>query len=107
MNALARKPMTRRPMKRRPPTRTDRRRAAEYAMLRRVIFVREAGRCARCSDRAELDTGHCHHRQLRGQGGPDTEANCVWLCPDCHEHVHANPAESTAAGWLVSAWATP
>lgn len=34
-------------------------------------------------------------------------ANLVSLCRTCHNHVHANPAESYEEGWLVHSWSDP
>lgn len=62
------------------------------------------GFCARCGQSAELEL---HHRKLRSRGGDDSEANLVGICRDCHGWIHANPAEATARGWMVSSWDDP
>ena len=55
----------------------------------------------------------CHHRQVRGMGGTSDPkrafglANLVLLCRECHQHVHGNPRESYAEGWLVHSWDSP
>lgn len=46
-----------------------------------------------------------HHKLLRKHGGGDERENTLDLCGSgttgCHGHVHANPAESYARGWLI------
>lgn len=42
---------------------------------------------------------HIHHRRLRGQGGPDTEANLMLLCDLHHQYAHnIRRSEAEAAG---------
>lgn len=74
---------------------------------RDAVFDRAAGRCERCSTRITRETGQFHHRKLRSRGGDDSPANCVALCPACHEWVHANPRLATVTGWMVPSWADP
>lgn len=46
-----------------------------------------------------------HERTRRGQGGALDEApNLAAICRACHDHAHANPAESYERGWLVRRW---
>ena len=48
-------------------------------------------------------TGHeLHHRKMRSQGGPHTEANLMATCPPCHAFIHAHPEQAREAGLLVS-----
>lgn len=46
-----------------------------------------------------------HHKLRRSKGGTDDRSNTLDLCGSgttgCHGHVHANPAESYARGWLI------
>ncbi len=54
--------------------------------------------CERCGKPAQV----IHEPLTRGRGGSITdEDNACKLCNDCHRHVHANPEESTRAGWLI------
>lgn len=69
---------------------------------KRLCAARDGGKCVRCLGEA-VDV---HHRRVRGMGGssdPDITgmANLVSLCRICHDHVHANPAESYETGFLV------
>ena len=44
-----------------------------------------------------------HEKRLRSAGGSitDEEANTMFaLCQDCHQEVHAHPAQSRKDGWL-------
>lgn len=50
---------------------------------------------------------HRHHRQLRSQGGTDEPVNIIFVTPQLHAWIHANPAESYAKGWLVKSWQNP
>lgn len=80
-----------------------------WKTAREACFTRDEGMCRRCS-RPATD---CHHRKVKGMGGTsDNErnfglANLISLCRDCHNHVHANPAESYEKGWLVHSWDDP
>jgi 5-methylcytosine-specific restriction endonuclease McrA len=65
------------------------RRAAQAALIRTVraaVWRRDQHRCRVCGRRTRLQV---HHVQLRSHGGPWTTANCVLLCRDCHQEVHA------------------
>lgn len=102
------------PLQRRSPLTRDRaprsralRRPAMDPDLRHAVFVRAGGRCERCRCPLPADAWEAHHRQLRSRGGPDTMANLVALCRDCHHDVHAHPAAATASGFMVPSWADP
>lgn len=69
-----------------------------------AVKDRSEGICERCKSRR---AAHAHHRKLRSQGGEDTPENLRHLCTDCHNHVHAHPAESYLAGWLIRSWDEP
>lgn len=94
-------------MKRARPTTAARRKAAALALLRVVVYARDHGRCVRCSTNVDPITGELHHRQLRSRGGPDSGANCLWLCPVCHVWVHANVTAATVHGYLCPSWEDP
>lgn len=51
----------------------------------------------RCSGRL-----HCHHRILRGQGGPDTLDNALMICEAHHLHAHdVDRAAAEATGIIM------
>ena len=55
--------------------------------------------CERCQAARSIDL---HEPLMRSQGGdPLDRAQVRAICRACHDHIHANPAESYAAGWLV------
>ncbi|MGX1932069.1 HNH endonuclease [Microbacterium resistens] len=81
-----------------------------------LIIAREMGKCAfpACGRHvAHLDRGTgfgwaIHHRRPKSKGGTslgwvNAAANGVLLCEAHHRHVHGNPAESYASGFLVRA----
>lgn len=47
---------------------------------------------------------HLHHRKLQKQGGSDDVENMIPVCSQHHSWVHANPAMSYAAGYLLHSW---
>jgi 5-methylcytosine-specific restriction endonuclease McrA len=61
-------------------------RAAVIRTVRAAVWRRDQGRCRACTRRTRL---HLHHVQLRSHGGPWSTTNCVLLCRDCHQDVHA------------------
>jgi hypothetical protein len=54
-----------------------------------------------CGNRAT----HFHHRWLRSQGGVHEVWNLLHVCAGlegrCHEHIHANPEDSYAKGYML------
>jgi 5-methylcytosine-specific restriction endonuclease McrA len=69
---------------------------------REQVRARDWDRCVRCGSSRDL---HVHHRILRSQGGPDSYANLITLCAQCHGWVHAHPAQSYSRGYLLkSGW---
>lgn len=74
--------------------------------LRAAVHLRAGGRCDLLG--CQLGTEwHAHHRQLRSRRGPDTLANLVALCADCHRWVHAHPKHATLIGFMVPSWDDP
>jgi hypothetical protein len=68
------------------------------AVIERADYACELMKPGVCTGRGE----QIHHRKLRKHGGEHSLANCVLLCRACHhEWVHAHPAWSYEAGWLV------
>ena len=49
---------------------------------------------------------HTHHRKLR-RHGDERPVNLMRVCADCHQEIHANPAESYEMGWMVHSWDDP
>ena len=68
-----------------------------------LVRWRDRDRCLRCG--TYTAGGSLHHRQGRGGADPHRAANLILLCGSgttgCHGYVHANPAESYGAGWMV------
>jgi hypothetical protein len=75
--------------------------------LRASVIHRATHTCELCGRWADPDTLQAHHRKLRTRGGEDSLENLVALHLECHGWVHANPAEATALGFMVSAWEDP
>ena len=81
------------------------RRSSIPGPVRAAVAARAGGHCeARlpgCSDRRLAS----HHRLRRGQGGPDTPENLVWICSNCHTDspaaVHRNVAWAESVGLLI------
>jgi hypothetical protein len=63
------------------------------------LFIRAAGRCEWCGNLLHDDAAR-HHRMRRRDGG-DRFANVVLLHTACHRHVHANPIDARASGFIV------
>jgi 5-methylcytosine-specific restriction endonuclease McrA len=61
-------------------------RGAATQVVRAAVWRREGGRCRACQSRQRP---HVHHLQYRSCGGTWTTANCVLLCRECHQDVHA------------------
>ena len=65
------------------------RRAALAVVMRTVraaVWRRDQRRCRACAARTRLQL---HHVQFRSHGGPWTTTNCMLLCRECHQDVHA------------------
>ena len=78
-------------------------RDAAYPAARRAVYERAGGVCEAQVAGVCLGAGtQVHH--IAGRGGPDPHRldNLKLCCAPCHEHIHANPAESYAAGWMRS-----
>ncbi len=53
--------------------------------LRQQILRRDGWRCQLCGGISNLEV---HHREFRSHSGPDSEANLITLCVDCHRRAH-------------------
>lgn len=56
-----------------------------YAALCRQVFIRDDWRCQLCGRRSNLQA---HHLRYRSHQGPDSPANLLTLCADCHRREH-------------------
>jgi len=93
--------MRRTPLKRRTPLRRRFRDSLEYRKVRRWVADRSGGLCeAQISGVCAVRGVHAHHVLPRSAGGTDAPSNLVWLCAQCHRHVHDNPAWAVEAGLL-------
>lgn len=64
-----------------------------------TVLLRAAGTCEACATPAPFlrrsDNSpylEVHHRIPLAENGPDTVANAIALCPNCHRHAHHGPA---------------
>lgn len=83
-------------------------RDAEFAAARRIVEARAFGRCEANTPACPLREHrgvHVHHIRRRSQGGGHDPSNLLLCCEEAHAYIHANPAESYEAGWLVPSWA--
>lgn len=82
------------------PDQPPRRRTAATILVRSeavAAYVKKAaeGRCDLCGlpapfiGRDRVPYLECHHIEYLSAGGPDTIANAVALCPNCHRKMHA------------------
>jgi len=69
--------------------RAAKRRAKEAAYWKACALVnlRDGLRCKVCNHPTR--DGHHHHIRPRSLGGPDTTANLIRVCADCHQAIHA------------------
>lgn len=54
--------------------------------LRVAVFSRDQWKCRACQHRYAI---HLHHLLYKSHGGKDTTMNCVALCKECHQEIHA------------------
>ena len=92
-----------------PERRSKRAKAVKYAQARAEVIERSGGRCEAAVEGVCRGMGtNAHHRQLAGQGGPDTPENLLWVCGSgttgCHGWIHANPQQAIWLGLLVSSF---
>ena len=69
-----------------------------YHHMRPQIIVRCGGVCERCSDARVTEV---HHKLKRQHPLANVPSHLAALCDPCHDHIHANPEESYAEGWLI------
>jgi hypothetical protein len=81
------------------------------AKVQAIVVGRDSYSCVRCGRSVIGIRASVHHRKRRSQGGANTPDNLITLCGSevtgCHGFVHAHPAESLGAGWLVRSTADP
>ena len=74
----------------------------ELAEVAKLVHARSGFRCEAALDGCTVGvTSTPHHRKRRTQGGPNTLANLLDVCPPCHTHIHAHPDFSYARGLLI------
>ena len=73
---------------------------SELSESRGVVLERSGGRCEARTEVCAHIARHVHHRQLR-RFGDHSPANLLHVCLSCHNWIHANPARSYEAGWLL------
>jgi 5-methylcytosine-specific restriction endonuclease McrA len=56
-----------------------------YERLRQQVLRRDGWRCQCCGSKSNLEV---HHKDLRSQGGDDSEENLITLCVECHSILH-------------------
>lgn len=77
----------------------SKKRAALNRARRKLIASMGEPMCRRCGKRAE----DLHEPGKRSQGAdPSDPSQVVPVCRACHDHIHANVAESVRDGWLLS-----
>ena len=59
-----------------------------YTRLKKKVWQSQLGQCAHCKKFVSFEESHLHHKQTRGAGGSDTEANTEILCWQCHAIWH-------------------
>jgi hypothetical protein len=62
-------------------------RAAAIRAVRAAVWRRDGGRCRACNGRRR--GRHLHHLRYRSCGGPWTTTNCLVVCAECHQDLHA------------------
>lgn len=70
----------------------------ELEAVKPALWARAGHHCERCG---RMDLLVAHHKQGRTVSDANTLAKLAALCDACHRHVHANPAESYEAGWML------
>lgn len=57
-----------------------------------LFFERANQECEWCGN--HLDNAEVHHIKPRSEGGPNTAANLIVLCPNCHQKAHGTISRS-------------
>jgi 5-methylcytosine-specific restriction endonuclease McrA len=73
--------------------------ATERFWTLQAVRTRDNDRCRRCF-RWYGDGFDLHHVLMKSHGGSNEMGNLMLLCRPCHDHVHGNPQEAYAKGWL-------
>lgn len=91
-----------------PQLRTGRSRSDDVPpALRDALWQRSGGLCEACGQSMRGGDAHVHHRKRRSQGGEHSVTNCLLVHGRCHNGIHAHPAPSYDAGFLVRATEQP
>lgn len=91
-------------MKRTPMRRKSKKRGGVDVWRRNIIIQLVKDRGGDCEARTSACAGQAvdaHEKLRRGQGGSIVDpANIILVCRECHDYIHAHPAESYESGWL-------
>lgn len=67
-----------------------------------LVHARSGFRCEAALPGCTIGvTSEPHHRKRRSQGGPNTLANLLDICNNCHRYVHDHPDWAYARGLLI------
>jgi 5-methylcytosine-specific restriction endonuclease McrA len=59
------------------------------AVVRRLLYIKQKGKCALCGGDVDWRGYQKHERKKRSQGGDPTDINnCVLICGRCHSLEH-------------------
>jgi len=84
-------------MKKTPLSKISKKQEVELArrrVLKYELFLKQAGRCARCNKYLSYANGvsdnfpHLSHKTPLSRGGKTTRDNCEDLCAECHSREH-------------------
>ena len=69
---------------------------------RAEVYNRSRGNCEAGAPVCHGIALHIHHKA--GRTGPDAHSpeGLLHVCRECHEYIHAHPAESRERGWMES-----
>jgi hypothetical protein len=80
--------------------------ADEWQTARVELAIRSRGRCECCGVPLR-GRAQAHHRKLKSRGGGDEMENLLYVLPEHHALIHANPAWAAAHGYMVSSMWDP
>lgn len=63
-------------------------RGLAVSQIRRQVWNRQEGLCARCPEIIRWNGSHMHEKIHKGDGGEVSLENCELLCAECHRNQH-------------------